>query len=59
MKGSDMRLRRTASDVIKEGLLQGKNSVQLFLLVKDEFPRYEDRKLRKLISVIKAKYFKK
>jgi len=54
-----MRLRRTASDVIKEGLLQGKNSVQLFLLVKDEFPRYEDRKLRKLISVIKAKYFKK
>lgn len=54
-----MRLRRTASDVIREGFLQGKNSIQVFLMVKDEFPRYEDRKLRKLISVIKAKYLKK
>ena len=54
-----MRLRRTATDVIKEGLLQGKNSIQVFLMVKDEFPHYEDKKLRKLISVLKSRFIKK
>lgn len=54
-----MSLRRTASDVIKEGFFQGKNSVQVFLMVKDEFPNYSEKKARKLISVLKAKYFKK
>jgi hypothetical protein len=52
-------LGRTATDVIKRGLLEGKNSIQLFLMVKDEFPRYSDKALRKLISVHKARFLKK
>jgi len=50
---------RTATDIIKQGLLEGKNSIQLFLMVKDEFPRYGDKALRKLISVHKSRYLKK
>lgn len=49
----------TASAIIKQGLLQGKNSVQIFLMVKQVFPNYNDHKLRKLISVVKSKHILK
>lgn len=49
--------RVTASDIIRQCLLEGNNSIQIFLKVKNMFPTYEDRKLRKLISVIKSKYY--
>ena len=47
------------SRLIKTLLFEGKNSVQIFLIVKDAFPNYDDTKLRNLISVHKAKHIKK
>jgi hypothetical protein len=52
-------LKRTPTEMIRRLFFEGKNSIQIFLLVKDQFPNYEDRKLRKLISVVKVKQLKK
>lgn len=46
----------TATDIIKQCLFERYNSIQIFLKVKHMFPNYDDRKLRKLISVVKSKY---
>ena len=47
------------TSIIKNGLFQGKNSIQVFLMVKDQYPHYDDKKLRKLISVLKSKFIQK
>jgi hypothetical protein len=47
------------TSIIKNGFFQGKNSIQVFLMVKDQYPHYDDKKLRKLISVLKSKFIKK
>ena len=48
-------LKRTPTEMIRRLFFEGKNSIQVFLLVKDQFPNLDDRKLRKLISVVKTK----
>ena len=48
--------RSTPSRVIRQLLLQGKNSPQIYLVVHDQFPKLDERKLRNLISVLKSKY---
>ena len=52
----DLFSKSTPSRLIKQLLLQGMNSVQVYLAVRTEFPNHDDRKLRNLISVIKSKY---
>jgi hypothetical protein len=51
--------RESPSKMIQELLFQGRNSIQIFLAVKDQYPDYEETKLRNLISVVKAKTIKK
>lgn len=45
----------TPTKLIRQLFFEGKNSIQIFLLVKDKFPNYSDSRLRKLISVVKSK----
>lgn len=51
--------KETVSEIIRRGLLQGRNTVQIYLMVKDRYPAYDEHKLRKLISTVRGRYIKK
>lgn len=48
----------TATSIIQRGLFQGKNDIQICLMVREVYPKYDDKKLRHLIASERSKWKK-